>query len=188
MEKLEEALKPLKNLNLYDILEIQRIDDQELIKKSYKKLIKKYHPDKNKEINTVEKFDRIKLAYDILKNPELKALYDSKLKIKEEKIIRKNNLNSKRKKFVDDLEKKEKLFKEKDIKNKEDYGNKGNDIFKDSKDTRKYKEYLNEYEKFFEQRNNIENNLDLSEVKKKTLDEKLDKYGLKVYYYLLFFG
>ena len=80
MDKLEEALKELKGFDLYEILEIERTDDQDIIKKAYKKLIKKYHPDKNKESNTVEKFDRIKLAYELLKNYELKALYDNKQK------------------------------------------------------------------------------------------------------------
>ena len=47
-ESFNEKIKDLIKENLYSLLEIQQTDDNVLIKKSYKKLIKKYHPDKNK--------------------------------------------------------------------------------------------------------------------------------------------
>ena len=117
MDKIEKTLKEVNNLNLYTILEISKTDDKEIIKKAYKKLIKKYHPDKNKDSNTVEKFDKIKLAYDLLKHEDLKALYDTLLHTKEEKKIKKKQMNEKRKKFIEDLENREKVGTDKDKSN-----------------------------------------------------------------------
>jgi DnaJ family protein C protein 17 len=169
MDKLEEALKELKDFDLYDILEIEKTDDQDIIKKAYKKLIKKYHPDKNKEINTVEKFDRIKLAYELLKNYELKALYDNKQKSKKERIIKKKEMNSKRRKFMEDLEQKEKVNKNKKENHEENFKKEFND--------NKYKTHEEEYNKFFEE--NLFNRPE-KVINKKTIEDKLDKYGLKV--------
>jgi DnaJ homolog subfamily B member 4 len=64
--------------NLYGILEIEKNSDQETIKKSYRKLAMKWHPDKN--INNKkyaeQKFKEINKAYDILSNTEKKRQYD----------------------------------------------------------------------------------------------------------------
>jgi curved DNA-binding protein CbpA len=66
-----------KNLyeNLYEILEVSQKATKTDIKKSYKKLILKYHPDKNNQ-NTSEKFLEIKNAYDILYDDDARELYD----------------------------------------------------------------------------------------------------------------
>ena len=79
MEKLEKYLKDLNNENLYKILHLEKTKDHEIIKRAYKKMIKRYHPDKNKEKNTVEIFEKIRKAYEILQNEETKGLYDSYL-------------------------------------------------------------------------------------------------------------
>lgn len=63
-------------MNLYDILEIKKNASQEDIKKAYKKLCVKYHPDKNNG-QTQPKFYAISTAYDILSDPIKKAQYDS---------------------------------------------------------------------------------------------------------------
>ena len=48
--------------NYYEILGIAKTDDINEIKTAYKKQIKMFHPDKNKDINSVEKFIQIKKA------------------------------------------------------------------------------------------------------------------------------
>jgi curved DNA-binding protein len=58
----------------YDILGVNKNSSSEEIKKSYKKLAKKYHPDVNNGDDT--KFKEINEAYDILKDPQKKERYD----------------------------------------------------------------------------------------------------------------
>lgn len=73
--------------NLYDILEIDNFSSKEQIKKAWKKLALKYHPDKNYDVKNCikknfeirDKFLKIKYAYDILSNDELKTEYDKNL-------------------------------------------------------------------------------------------------------------
>lgn len=70
-----ENFENLYGKNLYEILEININSSKKDIKKAYKKLILKYHPDKNPNISH-EKFIEIKQAYDILNNEHKKKLYD----------------------------------------------------------------------------------------------------------------
>ena len=64
----------MNNNDLYAILELPYTCNQEDIKKSYKRLVSTYHPDKN--IKNKEKFISIQNAYDCLKDPEKKYRYD----------------------------------------------------------------------------------------------------------------
>ena len=64
-------------LDYYEILEISRTASSEEIKKSYRKLAMKYHPDRNQGDDTAEaKFKEINQAYDILKDEQKRAAYD----------------------------------------------------------------------------------------------------------------
>jgi len=65
--------------NLYELLEIKNNSSTNDIKKAWKKLALKYHPDKNNGKSN-DKFLDIKRAYDILSNQELKKQYDERLK------------------------------------------------------------------------------------------------------------
>jgi len=64
------------NRDFYQILGVQRNSDIADVKKAYRKLAKKYHPDANPGEDTTEKFQEINRAYEILSNPELKQKYD----------------------------------------------------------------------------------------------------------------
>jgi len=65
------------NKNYYEILGIPTDSDIPKVKSAYRKLVRKYHPDVNKQdANAAEKFKQITEAYDILSNPETKAKYD----------------------------------------------------------------------------------------------------------------
>ena len=62
----------------YKILELNGDNiTKEEIKKAYRRLILIYHPDKNKDTDTTEKFKEIQTAYEILINDERKKEYDN---------------------------------------------------------------------------------------------------------------
>lgn len=64
---------------LYDILLVEPDADYETIKRAYRKLAVKYHPDKHSiddKAKAEEKFKEITRAYEIISNPELREKYD----------------------------------------------------------------------------------------------------------------
>jgi len=66
----------MSNKSLYDTLEVSQNASESEIKKAYRKLARKYHPDVCKEAECEEKFKEINAAYEVLSDPEKKAQYD----------------------------------------------------------------------------------------------------------------
>ena len=60
----------------YKILGVSRDVPQDELKKAYRKLARKYHPDVSKEANAEAKFKEVGEAYEALKDPEKRAQYD----------------------------------------------------------------------------------------------------------------
>lgn len=62
-------------MNLYEILELEESASLEDIKRNYKHLAKKYHPDRNKDPEAVKKFHQISSAYEILSDDKSRKEY-----------------------------------------------------------------------------------------------------------------
>ena len=60
----------------YDTLGVSRGAPAEEIKRAYRKLARKYHPDVSKEKNAEAKFKDLQEAYEVLKDPDKRASYD----------------------------------------------------------------------------------------------------------------
>jgi curved DNA-binding protein len=60
----------------YDTLGVKRAASADEVKRAYRKLARKYHPDVSKERNAESKFKDVQEAYEVLKDPEKRATYD----------------------------------------------------------------------------------------------------------------
>nr|YP_002049063.1 DnaJ protein [Paulinella chromatophora]ACB42853.1 DnaJ protein [Paulinella chromatophora] len=60
----------------YNLLGISRDADSEAIKKAYRRMARKYHPDINKEPGAEDRFKEASRAYEVLSDPQTRARYD----------------------------------------------------------------------------------------------------------------
>lgn len=66
----------MKFQDYYKILGVTRDADKSDIKKAYRKLARKYHPDVNSEASAEEKFKEVNEAYEVLKDADKRQAYD----------------------------------------------------------------------------------------------------------------
>lgn len=74
---LSEPLPAAPENNYYDTLNVEPTATDSQIKKSFRKLAMKYHPDKNKSTDAEKTFREIAEAYTVLSNKDKRRLYDS---------------------------------------------------------------------------------------------------------------
>jgi curved DNA-binding protein len=67
----------VKYKDYYKILDVPRDASDDAIKKAYRRLARKYHPDVSKEANAKERFQDVSEAYETLKDKQKRAAYDS---------------------------------------------------------------------------------------------------------------
>lgn len=169
MERLKEILICLKDEDLYRILELDIKADKQRVKQAYKLKILQYHPDKVKKaeekLNAPEMLDKVKKAYEVLKNEDLRALYDDMLKRKQEQKEKVKTMNQARKNVKEDLEKREENAK-RNINNNSTYN-------PNNSNSRQYNN---------DNRTNYHNDLTSIKIEKnvKTFQQKLNDSGLKV--------
>jgi curved DNA-binding protein len=66
----------VSNKDYYSTLQIPRLATQDEVTAAYRKLAREYHPDVSKHADAEARFKDIGEAYDVLKDPEKRALYD----------------------------------------------------------------------------------------------------------------
>ena len=67
----------LQYKDYYDILGVTRAASQDDIRKAYRKLAKRHHPDVSKEKDSDARYREINEAYEVLKDPDKRAKYDT---------------------------------------------------------------------------------------------------------------
>ena len=60
----------------YEVLGVSKSASADEIKRAYRKMAKKYHPDVNKDPGAEDKFKEVQEAYDVLSDDNKKAAYD----------------------------------------------------------------------------------------------------------------
>jgi len=70
------SAKDYMEKDYYAVLGVAKDADADLIKKEYRKLARKFHPDHNKEADAENKFKEVSEAYDVLSDQKKRAEYD----------------------------------------------------------------------------------------------------------------
>ncbi|CAH0400089.1 unnamed protein product [Chilo suppressalis] len=102
------TIKDIADVDLYAVLGLQITATESDIKKAYRKKALQCHPDKNPDDpKAAETFHELSRALEILTDVSARSAYDKVLRAKEAAKIRHQELDSKRQKLKEDLERRE---------------------------------------------------------------------------------
>lgn len=76
----------MSELTHYSELEVEETASADNIRKAYRKLVLKYHPDRSRDSSTTDRFVRIAEAYRVLSDPDRRSEYDAALRYRRERI------------------------------------------------------------------------------------------------------
>ena len=75
-EDFRKSLQSNNLLDYYVILQIEKTASQDEIKNQFRKLAKKWHPDRKQGDDAEKKMADINMAYEVLSNPQRRKMYD----------------------------------------------------------------------------------------------------------------
>lgn len=102
-------VKKFSNIDLYGLIGVEISATQNEIRKAYRKKALECHPDKNPDNpKAAELFHELANALEILSDDSARAAYDRVLNAKKAAALRHAELDSKRRKLIEDLERREK--------------------------------------------------------------------------------
>ncbi|GFY57335.1 dnaJ homolog subfamily C member 17 [Trichonephila inaurata madagascariensis] len=114
-------MEDLMKIDLYELLNISIKAEEKEIKKAYRKKALSCHPDKNPDNpKAAELFQQLSKALEVLTDKAARTAYDKVLNARKAAHIRHRELDSKRKKFKEDLEAREKAAQEYEEKHSEE--------------------------------------------------------------------
>jgi len=75
---MKSYIRVMSSMNFYEVLGVQKSAPAEEIKKAYRKLAKRYHPDVNQgSQEAARKFQEVQQAYEVLSDPAARESYDN---------------------------------------------------------------------------------------------------------------
>lgn len=74
--QVDRCKQIIAKTDYYDILGVKKTANEDELKKAYKKLALKFHPDKNRAPQATDAFKKVNQAFACLSNPDKKRIYD----------------------------------------------------------------------------------------------------------------